>query len=289
MPPPKSKGKGKAKESLIPTLDVDDLSEGAIVSEPELEYDENASVEESDVTASEFEVSEAEDDDDDDEESEEEEYIKPRKSPRKQKTIVSDDDSANDEEDEAIMLDAAIQESLQSARPDRTGGAGSSKPNASSTSAAALRAAAAEKRLARENQNVDVDDFQMAFGTESEAESSEEEPLSKAKGKGKGKGKKNSKTVKIHDTTSTKFMSMAERRKQRAQDRKDARLAKKEEREMIKQLGRKLTHVSYRHIFFMLSLLTLRSSYRQKKPLLHYINITRSSRIFGETWKQLSK
>lgn len=195
-----------------------------------------------------------------------------------------DHDSSNDEEDEVIMLDAAIRESLQSARPDRNGGAGSSKPNASSNSAAALRAAAAEKRLAHANQSIDVDDFQMASGTESEADSSEEEPLSK--GKGKAKGKKTSKIVKIRDTTSVKFMSIA---KQRAQDRKDARLAKKEERNMRKQLGRKLTRVNHLCVMSVLSFLVLKSSYRQKKPHLHCINITRSSGTFGETWKQLSK
>ena len=196
------------------------------------------------------------------------------------------DDGSSNEEDEAIMLDAAIRESLQSVRLDRNGGASSSKPNASTTNAAALRAAAAEKRLARVNQSTDVDDFQMAFRTDSEAESSEEEP---SEGKGKAKAKKTSKIVKIRDTTSTKFMSMAEMKKQRAQNRKDALLAKKEEREMRKQLGRKLTRVNHHCVMSVLSFLVLKISYRQKNPHLHCTSITRSSRMYGETWKQLSK
>lgn len=240
---------------LIPSVDVDDLSEGAIVSEPELEYDENASVEESDLSGSEFEASDNEPQVDED--FEEEFPVKTRKSPRKSRTIL-DADFEDDSEGEEIMMDAAIQESLHSARMGQisSNGAGpsSSRPKASSKSAAALRAAAAEKRLAHsKGEDVDSDEFQIALETEEEAQSSsEEEAFTKTKGKGKGK-KAPKKTVIVRDTSSTKFMSLSERRALNREKRKLAKSAnsanRKEELAMIKQFGRKLTYVRNANVF----------------------------------------
>ena len=252
VPPPKNKGKGKGSTSLVPSIaDGEDLSEKAIVSELELEYDENASIDESDASGSEFQVSE-----DDFENAEEEEFIvKSRKTPRKQSILITDEDFFNNDSDEEVMLDAAIHESLQTARLDnasRNGVSSSSRASVSSNPAAVLRAAAAERRLARANQVIDVDDFQvidvdeLSTLTESDAQSSsDEEALSKAKGKGKSKTPKKSATV--YDTISIKFMSITQRRKLNREQRKLAAASRRENRKeelaMIKQLGRPLTHV----------------------------------------------
>lgn len=240
---PKNKGKGKARSSLVPSADVGDLSEGGIVSEPELEYDENASIEESDNSGSEFEVSDESVVESEQEQDDEEQFaVKPRKSPRKQTLSVMDQEFVDDSDADEIMMDAAIQESLQSARQDKSNGAGpSSRANASSNAAAALRAAAAEKRLARQNQSVDVDDFDLAISTDSD--DSDNEASSKSKSKGKMM------TSKKFDTTSTKFMSLSERRRLNREERKlkaaSNRENRKEELAMIKELGRRLTYVRY--------------------------------------------
>lgn len=246
MPPPKNNGKGNTPQSLVPSVvDHDDLSEGVIVSEIELEYDENASIEESDDSGSEFEASE-------DSDSELEYVVKSRKSPRKQSLPITDEDFlVDDESSDEVMLDAAIQASLQTAHLDQAArnGVGSSRQSLSSNPAAALRAAAAERRIARANQAIDVDD-DAAFVLEYESDalsSSEEEALSKTKGKGKGKGKAPNKSTTVYDTTSTKFMSISERRRLNREQRKLASASKrenrKEELKMLKLLGRPLTYV----------------------------------------------
>lgn len=154
------------------------------------------------------------------------------------------------------MLDAAIQESLQSARRDRDARhavGSSSGPGTSSNPAAALRAAAAERRLARVNQDFDVND--NIYPDEPEAQtSSDEEPLSKKKGKGKGK------SATVQDTTSIKFMSFSERRAIKREERKlkadDKKATRNEEKDMVRKLGRKLTYVRSK-IIFVASNLTL--------------------------------
>lgn len=234
MPLTKNKGKGR-RQSLTPSaIEGGDISE-AIISEHELEYDENASIEESDNSGSEFEVSEQDSIEVDDQD---EEYApKSRKSPRKQSLLAIDQDSSDDENGEQIMLDAAIQESLQTARLDQaaSNGAGpSSRRTASSNPAAALRAAAAERRLAC------ADNLEYTLPTESEAESSDEVALFKTSA--------TKKSVAIRDTTSTKFMSISERRKLNKEKRKfnaaaNRRGTRKEELAMIKEVGRSLTLV----------------------------------------------
>jgi DNA repair protein RAD16 len=241
VPPSTKKGKGRARQSLAPSAtEGDDGSEGAIVSELELEYDENASIKESDDSGSEFQVSE---EDSVEVEQQDEEYVaKPRKFPRKQSLLAIDQDFLEDENDDEIMLDAAIQESLQTARFDEaaSNGAGPSlRPIVSSNSAAALRAAAAERRLARANRDIDLDDLEYALLTENEEESPDEALFTiKAK----------KKCATIRDTTSTRFMSISERRKLNREKRKfdtaaNRRGTRKEELAMIRELGRPLTLV----------------------------------------------
>ncbi|KAI0662868.1 SNF2 family N-terminal domain-containing protein [Cubamyces menziesii] len=147
-----------------------------------------------------------------------------------------------DTDDEELMVGAAVQQSLQSAREDQertagltSAGAGSSKARPSPTkAAAALRAAAAERRLARSSQPevIDLvsDSEEVSFASESE-----EEPLSKAKGKQAAKPR-----------TKTKTMTLKELRELRKEERRQARARRNgtasEEAAMRKQLGRKLTY-----------------------------------------------
>ncbi|KAF6762503.1 DNA repair protein rad16 [Ephemerocybe angulata] len=222
---PAAKGKGKAKAPRTPT--------------PEPEFDEDddedkASIEESDVSGSEFEGS-------DDSEAE-------------------DDDFDDDSEAEEVMLTAAIQASLKSASASTKNGEGSSSSAASPTrrSAAALRAAAAERRIARQQGlevSFDVDDSQMEVDDdeslpelnedeESALSSADDEPLASPKGKGKAKAKGKQPAKKV--TSTPKVMTMAQLRKARREEnalKKDSKKMKKqEERKLALELGRPLTH-----------------------------------------------
>ncbi|KAI0637648.1 SNF2 family N-terminal domain-containing protein [Trametes polyzona] len=144
-----------------------------------------------------------------------------------------------DDEDEDVMVDAAVQQSLRTAREERdraaglaSAGAGSSKPRASTNKAAALRAAAAERRLA---QNHDVEVIELLTESEAPSESeSEDEPLSKSKGKQVAKSKP------------SKTMTLTEMRKANREERRQARLNRsataKEERALREELGRRLTY-----------------------------------------------
>lgn len=144
------------------------------------------------------------------------------------------------------MLDAAIQESLNTAREERDVAAGITDANASSSrlkgarnKAAALLAAAAEEGLElAEDQD---SDFKDDLSDESEAEfSSEEEPLVDSKGKGKGKAKA---TGKKTTKNKPKKMTMKEIRRLRREERLAAQGNKLEERNLSRKLGRKLTYV----------------------------------------------
>jgi DNA repair protein RAD16 len=241
---PKNKGKRKAPQSLVTSIiDCDDLSEGAIVTDIELEYDEDASPEESDDSGSDFQASEDDSEDEGSDDDEDEYVVEHRKSRRKQPII--NEDLFNDESDDEIMLDAAIQESLQTARLDiaaHNGTSSSSRQAMSSNPAASLRAAAAERRLAHSNQAIDVDDFEdTEFSLDSDVLSSSDEPQLKTKGKGK--------SATVRDTTSIKFMSISERRKLNREQRRLATASrkanKKEELAMVKLLGRRLTYVHF--------------------------------------------
>lgn len=256
------------------TPSVTEDGDTAMVSEDQLEYDEDAEIEESEDSGSEFEAdSDSEDD---------------IPAPRYRKTLQkhefpSPELDYDDEADEELMVDDAIQMSLQTARLDgsSTGGAGpSSRPKISASRAAA---AAAERRLARSKKGANDLDFDTAaFETESEAQSSESEPLFESKGKGKKQ------STKIRDTSAATSMTITELRKKRKEDRRralEARQANKtEERALAKKLGRKLTWVWIQYHL-------LRSSApdilpRRRRPQSHYTSTMKSLEMYGATWRR---
>ena len=102
-------------------------------------------------------------------------------------------------------------------------------------------ATAAESRFARENNDFDVDDYRMEFYSD-DSNSSAEAPPSQSKKKGKVAIKSSLKMA----------MTMSELRQNKREHRKTLlaarRANKKEEQEMIRVLGRRLTHVSFRMI-----------------------------------------
>ncbi|EPT03163.1 hypothetical protein FOMPIDRAFT_1040604 [Fomitopsis schrenkii] len=141
------------------------------------------------------------------------------------------------------MMGAAIQASLESARLDNSrnggmssAGAGSSKQRPAVNSAAAVRAAAAERRLAKERD--DAVSFVESLSGSEENLSGDEPPLAKAK----GKAKVSAAMLNLVDTSETKIMTLAERRRQRQLRRKEQSGVKLEEKKMSLKLGRKLTH-----------------------------------------------
>jgi len=152
--------------------------------------------------------------------------------------LEEDTDSVGEdsEEDEAIMLATAVEMSLQTQMTVIASSSSSRLP--SINSAAAKRAAAAERRLARPNRDVDVDDFTMDVDSGSESEA----PLAK------GNKAKAPYTVK-----KKKHMTLAEMRKQKREERKAATPAKKhhkaEEMALRRKLGRKLTQVIGRFFY----------------------------------------
>lgn len=204
-----AKSKGKAKAIAVSPPSSEDEADSASKT---LEYNEEPQeIEESDDSGSEFQVSD-------------EEYM--------------------DEEDEEIMLDAAVRESLQTVEPNGAGSSSSNSINGPSA-AARLRAAAAERRLARKNKTIDVDDYEEAQSSGCELNafsSSDEEPLINSF-RSKGQGEAMSQT-----TSPPKIMTVADLKRARREARQASRMGrnanKKEERALMKKLGRKLTHVS---------------------------------------------
>ena len=99
-------------------------------------------------------------------------------------------------------------------------------------------ATAAESRFARENKDFDVDDYRMEFDSD-DSNSSAEAPPSQSEKKGKVAIKSSLKMA----------MTMSELRQNKREHRKTLlaarRANKKEEQEMIRVLGRRLTHVSF--------------------------------------------
>lgn len=158
-----------------------------------------------------------------------------------------EDDDASEVEEQA-MLQAAIQDSLDTARFNESrnvgmssAGAGSSKTRLPVDSDTALRAAAAavaERRLANDREqshdNTDVDD------SDALSLSSDDVPMA---GKGASKMLQNL----IKDTSKTDSTSWAQTQKRRREQRRQARLEKsqigQEEARLRYKLGRKLTYV----------------------------------------------
>lgn len=227
------------------------------MSDASLEYDENASVEESDGSGSEYQKS-----DDDENEimlSDASDAIdddiqrKPRKSPRKARGRMSED-----LDDDDVMVGAAIQMSLE----DGDEGADEAIANIRK-----LTADAAARRLSRGDED-DADADADVLSSLSEIDVSEEEPLSKkAEGKAKrkaapkkGKGKGKSKAVDSDmDLEDDKFMTLAKLRKKNAAERKAKKskraILRAEENELRRELGRALTQVLFVHLDFSVNML----------------------------------
>jgi len=151
--------------------------------------------------------------------------------------------SEDDVEEEEIMVDAAVLMSLQTMSAN---GAGTSGCVTGPSPAATLRAAAAERRLAHGIQMVDdsialtnsgaldVSDDDPASDTSSDAE-----PLLQGKLKPSAKSRKKLSAVK------KRTMTDAEKRKaERTSYLSSRRANKAKERDLIRKLGRRLTHVS---------------------------------------------
>ncbi|KAH9938679.1 SNF2 family N-terminal domain-containing protein [Fomitopsis serialis] len=194
--------------------------------------EDRVSILESDDSGSEYEASDIDSAPEDAESDKSiEDYVEP---------AVKDEYTAEGIDDEDVMMDAAIQASLESARQDdsriagtTSAGAGSSKQRPPVNSAAALRAAAAERRLAKEQDG--------AYSGESlsePADSEDELPLAKSK----GKAKVSTALQKLVDTSEPKYMTLAQRRHARKLARMEKSQVKSEEQRMRYKLGRKLTY-----------------------------------------------
>ncbi|KAA1465948.1 hypothetical protein DENSPDRAFT_768153 [Dentipellis sp. KUC8613] len=130
------------------------------------------------------------------------------------------------------MLDAAIRESIRSARDLFEEGAGGAGPSGVPQTAAARAAAAIEHQLALEaGHEIDLDALSELSGRES----SDEEPLAKGKAKGKAGAKK--------AKGKAKKLTKKQLRRSATQEELDARRAvKAEEKALRHKLGRKLTY-----------------------------------------------
>ncbi|KIM45770.1 hypothetical protein M413DRAFT_440809 [Hebeloma cylindrosporum] len=213
VPASTPRGKGKQKTTTVSSKGKGKAKavETPVVSEDEegnLEYneDESLKIEESDDSGSEFQASE------------------------------------DEAEDEEIMVDAAVLMSLQTMSAN---GASTSARVAGPSPAATLRAAAAERRLARRNQMIEIDDsiaFDNAVLDVSDDDpasdtSSDEEPLQK------GKLKPSAKPTKKLSAAKKGTMTDGETRKAgRTAYLSSRRANKAKERGLIRKLGRKLTH-----------------------------------------------
>ncbi|KAF9076667.1 SNF2 family N-terminal domain-containing protein [Rhodocollybia butyracea] len=212
-PRPTAKGKGKGPPA--PVSDSDEESEGG------LEYDENYSLVDSDGSSgSEFVASD----------EEEIPFAKAIRSSTAKKRAAVEDNSDADEDEDAIMLEAAVQLSLQTVRNTDTADSSSSSRAPAVNTPAAVRAAAIEKRLAANAKSgFHVDDSAMSLNDLSGLSDSDAEPLTqkfKAKSKAKSKSKR--------DVKESKVMTMADIRRAKKEE-------KQEERALRKKLGRKLT------------------------------------------------
>ncbi|KAH8115819.1 SNF2 family N-terminal domain-containing protein [Phellopilus nigrolimitatus] len=235
----RKRGSGKSTPQILPTpvYEAGD-DEGELISEDEVEFDENAELDVSDDSGSAFEASE-----DDEDEDEDFEVTTKRKSPRKTVPVSSDyDDDGDDEEAEAQMLSTAIELSKQETAEEHLLG---NVSGPSSSSASALRAAAAERRLAKAKSD-GLKDGRALVSHAEEAVSSDEddEPLAKGKGKAKArvKGKGKAKAKAPANTKPKTSMTISDVRAERRRAAAEKRANKAEETALRRELGRKLTH-----------------------------------------------
>ncbi|KAL5488367.1 RAD16 [Sanghuangporus weigelae] len=228
-------GKSTPRISETPTpLNEREDEAVELVSEDEVEYDEEAEFEESGDSGSEFEAFDDDENDDDYEDTR-----KTRKSPRKSVVTPSEylGPPLSDSEAEAQLLELAIELSKQVAEESeflRKGGA-------SGSSASALRAAAAERRRARA-QKIELGSLPGLTESEAEATSSDsdedDEPLAK-----KGKGKEKASAKSNGDSNIMTYADLhALKRAAGAERRAQMRDLKAEEKRLRRELGRKLTH-----------------------------------------------
>ncbi|KAG6896857.1 hypothetical protein C0992_005604 [Termitomyces sp. T32_za158] len=217
-PPPcqygKKNGKGQVPIASKPVSSDDE--DVAMESDASLEYKE---IDESEGSGSEYVVSEEED----------------------ENAFV-----ASDSDEEAVMLSAAAEMSLQTARFSSASGSGSPSRNPTSK-VAALAAAAAERRMKRASKDIDVDDYLSEDDQEIHDSGSDSDiPLS-IKGKGKAtvkKGKKPDTTP--WPTVPKKHMTLAQLRAEKKEQRRRVNEWKKEikveEKRLMRELGRRLTY-----------------------------------------------
>lgn len=234
-PPNNGLKRKRGASSTAPPTEEGDSEKEELVSENEVEFDEDAELQDS--SDSDFQASDY--DEVDGSESESDEDYAPLKSPRKSFVKV-EPDAGSDSEAEAQMIGLAIgmsKETLREEQGRRLGGA----PGPSSSSASELRAAAAERRLSSGFQVQLPDDWQEDDMSALSAE--DDEPLSsKGKAKSKGKGKASKSGPKKMTMAELRRIRREEARKARADKRLTKNYVKQEERALALKLGRRLTH-----------------------------------------------
>lgn len=148
-----------------------------------------------------------------------------------------------DEEDEVIILDAAVRMSLQTLRIEaQNGGSSSSGGIIEPSPEVVQRAIAVERRLARNHDSSDFDDFEAAPDSDFELSDSDEysdSPAVRRRGKGASKTKAKLKTKPKTDVKTVRA-AMGRDLSPDSEDR-ERQLLKAEERALSKKLGRKLT------------------------------------------------
>lgn len=260
---------------MAPSVEGED--ELVAPSDDGLEYDEQASLIESEDSGSEFEVSgeeAAEGNLEDDSEDEIEAYAK---------ALEEDGIDADD-----VLLDAALQESIETARHSKAQQHGSSSSGVGSSSSKkttarevlrAAAAAAAERRLTRaaSGGNIDVDNYVQDSDDDDLSSLSSDDsdaPISKSK-KGKGKAQKAKKTA---ANAKPVIMTVAKMKQTWAERKAAAKARRDEARDLKKKLGRKPTQVRYLRIVQVSINLDCR---RPKRMLSCLKDITLNSKTFG--------
>ena len=229
---------------MVPSVNGEE--ELAAPSDDVLEYDEQASLNESEDSGSEFEVSGQEiagsgSEDEAAAEDELQAYAQ---------ALEEEGVDAND-----VLLSAAVQESLEATRQtdavrqgtsSRGAGSSSCKKRSAREILRTAAAAAAERRLkiTASVENIDVDDYVQDSEDDSSASFSDSDdsdtPLSKLKGKRKAKPQKAGKTAVRSEAV---VLTLDDIRQRKAEKRAAAKARREEERALKDKLGRKITQV----------------------------------------------
>ncbi|GJE84813.1 DNA repair protein [Phanerochaete sordida] len=220
--PVKQTAKSKVVASSV--ADEDELASDI----EELEYDEQASIDESEDSGSEFQASDDEasvQDGDSEDEATEEQTLETLAEALEEDGVDADE----------LLIDIATRASLQTARNNEdihlgasSSGAGSSRAKEIGSAAATLRAIAAERRMAKKAETgKDVDD-EEALDSDDEIDvlsDASSEPIAKGKGKVKAKTKAKAKPKKKEEAP--KVMTTTELRKQRRAAARETRAERK--------------------------------------------------------------